>query len=167
MYASRTIFQAFRHARGLSTAAEQAVNPDLMERFRVYSARHKDSATLVGSVMGGMAAMAGGAAAIVYAANYTMGWQPKLTALETRIESLAKKEELAKVETEVKNLATKEELAKVGTEMKSLATKEAVAKAETEAKNAVKLSEATAEIVSLRAWKDKEISIAGGKASKE
>jgi hypothetical protein len=154
MYASRSIFQAVRRARSLSTVAEQAVNPGLMERFRVYSARHKDSATLVGSVMGGMAAMAGGAAAIVYAANNTMGWQPKLTALETRIESLVKKEDFAKVET---SFVKKEELAKVET---------SVGKVEAEVKNAVDLSRATAEIVSLRAWKDKEISIAGGKASK-
>jgi hypothetical protein len=155
MYAPPRVLRAAHRARGISTVAEEAVVKP-MERLRLYSSQYKGTATLVG-------AMAGGAAAIVYAANYTMGWQPKLTALETRMESLATKLEVAEVgksvaktETEVKNLATKEEVARVGT---------TVGKVETEVKNVLQSARLEGENAALRVWKEKEASVAGGRAS--
>jgi F0F1-type ATP synthase membrane subunit b/b' len=148
MYAPPRVLRAAHRARGISTVAEEAVVKP-MERLRLYSSQYKDTATLVG-------AMAGGAAAIVYAANYTMGWQPKLTALETRMESLATKLEVAEVGKSV---------AKTETEVKNLATKEEVGKVETEVKNVLQSARLEGENAALRAWKEKEASVAGGRAS--
>jgi hypothetical protein len=142
MYASFRFIQATRHVRSLSTAAVSA--PGRMERLQAFSSKNKDTATILG-------AMAGGAAAIVYAANYTMGWQPKITALEEKVAGLVKKEDFAKVETEVKNLGA------------NLATKEAVGKVETEVKNVLQSARLEGENAALRAWKEKEASVAGGR----
>jgi hypothetical protein len=131
----------------------------------------RDLLSAVGSVFVGVGVVGGW----LYISLGWMNLEEKLNGLEKLVatkEALAKvetafvtKEALARVETEVKSLATKDALAKVELELKSLATKEAVGKVETELKNVLQSARLEGQNAALKAWMEKEASVAGGKAS--
>ncbi len=164
MYAS---FRITRLVRGLSSAA--AFAPTNMDAAREIASKNKEVVQVVGTVVASVGIVGG---AVIYAT----GWKgeakeikEKVAGLEklvaTKVEVAEVEKSLAKVETDVKTFVKKEELAKVETEVKNLATKEAVAKVETEVKNVLQSARLEGENAALRAWKEKEASVAGGKAS--
>ncbi len=133
-----------------------------MALARQFSAKNKDVFQVVGVVFVVVGVVGSG----VYA---TMGWKKLEEKVSGMEKNLATKEALVKVETEVKNLATnlatKETVSKVETEVKNLATKAEMAKVETEVKNVLQHARLEGQNAALKAWNEKEASVAGGKAS--
>ena len=142
MHASRRFPQAARFVRGLSMGADQKLNT--LSAARDIARENKEVVQVIGTVVASVGIVGG---AVIYAT----GWKSEAKEIKEKLAGLEKL-----VATEVKNLATKEELAKVGT---------SIGKAETKVESIVELARSAGENAALRAWKEKEASVAGGKAS--
>ena len=146
MHASRRFPQAARFVRGLSMGADQKLNT--LSAARDIARENKEVVQVIGTVVASVGIVGG---AVIYAT----GWKSEAKEIKEKLAGLEKL-----LATEVKNLATnlatKEEVAKVGT---------SIGKAETKVDSVVELARSAGENAALRAWKEKEASVAGGKAS--